>query len=152
MSLLIYGITLILLSLVAVPSLILAKKPNAKELLDKVAPYQGWAGVVFCIWGVWGIISCIMHLNMLGMGMWFMLAWILAFAGSIVEAVLGFMLGYNLIVEYALSKNETAKAKGEQILAKLTPLQGKFGILGLIVGAACIAWWAYVLIVHGAVV
>jgi len=37
----IYEITLILLSIIAVPSLILSKKPNAKELLEKVEPYQG---------------------------------------------------------------------------------------------------------------
>jgi len=42
----IWGITLILLSIVAVPSLILSKKPNAKELLEKVEPYQGWIGLV----------------------------------------------------------------------------------------------------------
>ena len=53
----IYGITLILLSIIAVPSLILSKKPNAQELLDKVAPYQGWIGLVFCFFGVWGVIS-----------------------------------------------------------------------------------------------
>jgi len=34
-----YGIQLILLSIIAVPSLILAKKPNAKELLEKIEPY-----------------------------------------------------------------------------------------------------------------
>ena len=31
-----WGITLILLSIIAVPSLLLAKKPNAKELLEKI--------------------------------------------------------------------------------------------------------------------
>jgi len=38
----IYGITLVLLSIIAVPSLILSKKPDAKELLKKIEPYQGW--------------------------------------------------------------------------------------------------------------
>ncbi len=52
----IYGILLILLSIIAVPSLILSKKPNAKELLEKIEPYQGWIGIVFFFWGVWGII------------------------------------------------------------------------------------------------
>jgi hypothetical protein len=37
----IYGITLIVLSILAVPSLILSKKPEAKEYLDKFAPYHG---------------------------------------------------------------------------------------------------------------
>ena len=34
----IYGITLILLGCLAIPSLILAKKPDAKALFDTIAP------------------------------------------------------------------------------------------------------------------
>ena len=47
-----YGIQLILLSIIAVPSLILSKKPNAAELLAKIEPYQGWIGLIFCIGGI----------------------------------------------------------------------------------------------------
>jgi hypothetical protein len=54
-----------LLGVLAIPSLIIAKKPNAKELIDKIAPYQGWIGAVSCFWGVWGIISSILHLGWL---------------------------------------------------------------------------------------
>ncbi len=133
-----YGITLILLSLIAVPSLILSKKPNAQELLDKVAPYQGWIGFVFCIWGVWGIISCVLNLGLLGHSMWSAIWWITWLAASLVEAILGFMLGYGLISKYLLSKNEAAKAKGEQLRAKLAAMQGKLGIFGIIVGIWCI--------------
>ena len=35
-------------------------------------------------------------------------------------------------------KNEEAKKKGEQLLAKLAPLQGKLGIFGVGVGVWCI--------------
>ncbi len=127
----IYGISLILLSIIAVPSLILAKKPNAKELLEKVAPYQGWIGVVFCFWGVWGIISAFMNMGWLTSApIW----WITLLAGSVVEAGLGFMLGYGLITDF-LAKNDEAKAKAELVRAKIAPKQGKLGVLGLIVGA-----------------
>ena len=136
--LLTYGITLIILSLIAVPSLILAKKPNAQELLDKVAPYQGWIGVVFCFWGIWGIISLLLNLGLLGYGIPGIISWVTWFLYAVVETTLGFILGYSLIVKYVLNKNEAAKEKGAQVLAKLTPLQGKLGILGLIVGAWCI--------------
>ena len=128
----IYGITLILLSIIAVPSLILAKKPNAKELLAKVEPYQGWIGLVFCFWGVWGIISAFLNMGWLTTApVW----WITLLAGSFVEATLGFMLGYSLINKLVLSKNATAIEKGERLRAKLAPKQGKLGVLGLIVGA-----------------
>ena len=127
----IYGITLIILGILAAPSLLLAKKPNAQELLDKITPYQGWIGLVFCFWGVWGIIQAILGLDLLTTWpIW----WVTWFAGSLVEAVLGFILGYGMISKMVLSKNETAKKKGEELLAKLAPIQGKLGLFGIIVG------------------
>ncbi len=126
-----YGISLILLSILAVPSLILSKKPNAKELLAKIEPYQGWIGVVFAFYGVWGIISAILNLGWLTE---YPIWWVTLLLGSVVEAVLGFMLGYGLINKYLLSKNETAKAKGEELRTKLASMQGKLGIFGIGVG------------------
>ena len=126
----IYGISLILLSIIAVPSLLLSKKPNAKELLEKVAPYQGWIGVIFAIWGVWGIITAILNIGWLTSApIW----WITLLLGSIVEAGLGFLLGYGLITGF-IAKNEEAKEKAELIRSKIAPLQGKLGVLGLVVG------------------
>ena len=133
---LINGITLIILSLIAVPSLILAKKPNAQELLNKVAPFQGWIGVVFCFWGIWGLISAILSIGWIANG--WIISWVTWALYALVETTLGFILGYSLIVKYVLSKNEKAKEKGAKVLEKLLPLQGKLGILGLIVGVWCI--------------
>lgn len=51
------------------------------------------------------------------------------------EAVLGFILGYGMISKYLLGRNEEAKKKGEELLAKLAPIQGKLGLAGVAVGA-----------------
>ncbi len=132
----IWGITLILLSIIAVPSLILSKKPNAKELLAKVEPYQGWIGLAFCFWGAWGIITAILNLGWLTSSpIW----WITLLAGNIVSATLGFMLGFGLINKLVLAKSEEAQEKAEQLREKIAPKQGKLGVLGLIVGAWMIA-------------
>ncbi|SFW43930.1 hypothetical protein [Cellulophaga fucicola] len=127
-----WGISLILLSILAVPSLLLSKKPNAKELLEKFEPYQGWIGMVFCFWGIWGIVSAILTIGWLST--WPIL-WITYLVGNIVTAALGFMLGYGLINKYVLSKNEAAKAKAEVMRAKIAPKQGKLGLIGLVLGA-----------------
>lgn len=127
----IWGISLILLSIIAVPSLILSKKPNAKELLEKVEPYQGWIGLVFCFWGVWGIISAVLNLNWISVApIW----WITLLVGNIVSAALGFMLSSGLINKLLLSKNEAAKAKAEELRTKIAPKQGKLGIAGIVIG------------------
>lgn len=127
----IYGISLILLSIIAVPSLILSKKPNAKELLDKVEPYQGWIGLVFSVFGIWGIISSFLSLNLLSNApIW----WFTLLIGSIVETTLGFLLGFPVISKI-LSKNAPDyQQKSEKIREKIVPLQGKLGILGVISG------------------
>ncbi len=127
----IYGILLIILGLLAVPSLLLSKKPNAKELFDKITPYQGWIGCVFAIWGLWSIISCILGIGLLAT--WPML-WITSLLVAVVEFGLGFILGYGLIQKYALSKNEKGAEAGEKLLAKLMPLQGTLGIVAIILG------------------
>ena len=127
----IYGITLILLSIIAVPSLILAKKPNAQELLDKIEPYQGWIGLFFCLTGVWGIISAFLNIGWLtSLPIW----WITLLAGSLVQAVLGFMLGFGMLNKLLLSKNEAAQQKAAVLREKLAPKLGKLGVFGLAVG------------------
>lgn len=126
-----WGISLILLSILAVPSLLLSKKPNAKELLEKIEPYQGWIGMLFCFWGIWGIISCIISIGWLTSAPIF---WITMLVCNIVTAALGFMLGYGLINKYVLSKNEAAKEKAEAMRAKIAPKQGKLGLVGLVLG------------------
>ncbi|WP_299220231.1 hypothetical protein [uncultured Aquimarina sp.] len=127
----IWGISLILLSILAVPSLLLSKKPNAKELLEKIEPYQGWFGLIFCLSGVWGIITAILNLGWLTTDpIW----WATLLAGNIISAILGFMLGFGLINKFFLSKNEAAKEKANELRAKLAPKQGKLGFFGLIVG------------------
>lgn len=127
----IWGISLVLLSIIAVPSLVLAKKPNAKELLEKVEPYQGWIGMVFCFWGIWGIISAILNLGWLTTApIW----WVTFLAGNIISAALGFMLGFGLINKYFLSKNADAKAKADNLREKIAPKQGKLGLVGIAVG------------------
>ncbi len=127
-----WGITLILLSIIAVPSLLLSKKPDAKELLEKIEHYQGWIGFAFFCWGVWGIITAVLNIGWLSTTpIW----WISLLAGNVVGAVLAFMLGFGLINKFILSKNEADKEKANALRAKLAPKQGKLGIVGLILGA-----------------
>ncbi len=126
-----WGISLVLLSIIAVPSLILSKKPNAKELLEKIEPYQGWIGMAFCIWGLWGIVQAVLHIGWLSSApIW----WVTFLAGNIISAILGFMLGLGLMNKLFLSKNETARAKAEELRGKIAPKLGKLGIVGIAVG------------------
>lgn len=136
----IYGITLIVLGVLAAPSLLLSRRPDAKELLDKVAPYQGWIGLIFCFWGLWATIRAFLHISILK---YFPVWWLTWVGSSLLEAALGFVLGYGLINKLVLSNSEEAKEKGERLMAKLTPIQGKLGLAGIIVGSWVLISWLF---------
>lgn len=125
------GLLLILLGILAVPSLLLSRKPEAKELLDKITPYQGWIGVAFCIIGLLNLIEGLFRLNIL---FYFPAYGLLFFAVALVMVLLGFVLGYGLIQKYALSRNEKASEKGSELLARIRPVQGRLGMLAIVLG------------------
>lgn len=122
------AIIAILGGLIAASSLIVAKKPNAQELLDKLTPYQGWIGVVLTFWGVWGILQAFLNIGSIGLG------WAIMLSVSAVEFIVGFLLAYGLISKYLLEKNETAKEKGQQLRAKLVKYQVPSGIILIVLG------------------
>lgn len=126
------SIIAILGGVIAASPVIIAKKPNAKELIDKITPYQGWIGVVLTFWGVWGIISCIINMGSIGT------AWFIGFAVSIVEFIVGFLLAYGLISKYLLEKNESAKLRGQALRLKLSNYQIPAGFILIILGVLSI--------------
>ncbi|MEO6953417.1 MAG: hypothetical protein ABI321_16570 [Polyangia bacterium] len=123
------GIWLALLGVLAVPSLILSKRPDAKDLLAKIAPYQGWIGVVSAFWGVWGIIGAVLHLNWLTIAPIFWVTWL---ADAVLLAALGFILGIGTMKTFI--KRPAANAKMDETLAKLAPYQGRLGLIAVCVG------------------
>lgn len=114
--------------IIAASSLIVAKKPNAQELIDKLTPYQGWIGVVLTFWGVWGIIQSVLNIGSIG------LYWVIGLGTSVTEFIVGFLLAYGLISKYLLEKNETAKQKGQELRLKLTKYQVPAGVILIILG------------------
>ncbi len=128
-----YGLFLMILGVLAVPNLILAKRPDAKKVLDKITPFQGWIGIVAFVWGVWLVISWLLgSFGLLGAGVkgiiWFVIivATILCYLG------LGALLGVGVAKTFV--KDANAQAKMDQLVAKVAPQQGSLGILALIVG------------------
>jgi hypothetical protein len=127
--------TLILLcgGLLGAANLIIAKKPNAKELIDKLLPYQGAIGVVMFLCGLWQLIHLLRSFGLLSyIPGW----WLLFLVTTITQLGLGFLLGYGLISRYVLSKSPQAMEKGERLRAKLASYQGPLGVTAIVL--ACI--------------
>jgi len=124
------GIWLAVLGILAVPSLLLARRPDAKEMLGKLAPYQGWMGAISALWGVWGIISAVLNISWLTEWPIYWATWL---ADSILLASLGLILGIGVLKTFI--KQPQAQAKLDQTLAKIAPHQGRLGLAGVGVGA-----------------
>jgi hypothetical protein len=137
-ALIIYGLTLIILSILAVPSLVLSKKPEAKGILDKIAPFQGWIGLIFCFWGIYGTIRALVYVELIRY--WF-IGWLTWLACAVMMTVLGFILGYGMINNLILSNSEEVKKKGEAIHAKLMPVQGEISMGGIVLGVWAIVFY-----------
>jgi len=129
----IYSLILIIAGILAIPALILSKRPSAKDILDKVAPYQGWFGIAILILGLWNVVDLLIDANFyfaFGLGG----SWVLLFVSSAVMAILGFILGFNLINVHLLSKNPKSEENGQKLMTKLMPLQNIFGIAAIVLG------------------
>tara|TARA_R110002126_G_scaffold4409_11_gene23191 strand:+ start:14983 stop:15573 length:591 start_codon:yes stop_codon:yes gene_type:complete len=116
--------------LIAASPLILARKPGAKVIFDKIAPYQAIVGAALFTLGI----------------VW-LVRW-LPFAGSAFSSVrlmlipamilanlaVGFVLGFGLI-RRVLVKNAASAAKGDALFGKLQRVQAQLGIATAGLGA-----------------
>jgi hypothetical protein len=130
------GLVLILLGALCIPALVAQKSPDAKALLDKIAPFQGIFGFVAFIWGIWVIIQLVLNLGWLGtsfpLGLIF---WITVLIDALLSLFGGAILGWTLIQKYLLAKaSDDIKAKAEASFAKTVALQPKIGIAAIIFG------------------
>ena len=127
------AILLIAAGILAAASLIVAKQPNAQEMINKIVPFQGIIGIILLIWGLYALFVWVLP------GFSFALRWapltaLAGLASTLVAIGLGVLLGYGLIQQYALSKNADAARSGEAVRAKLTGIQVPLGIAGIILG------------------
>jgi hypothetical protein len=116
---------------------IISRKPDAKQLIDKIVPYTGWIGVVLFCWGVWETISVVTGLGLLASHP---LRWVFWLCVAAADLIVGFMLGFSLISKYALSKNEAALAKGQQMREKLMKIQAPLGLFAIVMGVLYLVW------------
>ena len=130
------GLVLIVLGALCIPALVAQKSPKAKELLDKVVPFQGIIGLVAFFWGIWVIIQCILILGWIG---WFfprgLIYWLTYLINGLLLLGGGAILGWGLIQKNLLAKaSDNVKAKAETSFAKLVAFQPKIGICAIIFG------------------
>lgn len=112
----------------AISSLIIAKKPEAKQILDKITPYQALIGVVLLIWGIINLLRALPDLGTFLKA--FPLFTICALAMIICSILLGFLFGMPQIAKWAPGESG-AETKAMQLSQRLAPYQVLLGIIGI---------------------
>ena len=113
--------------LIAASGLIVSKMANAKDLIAKLTPFQGFIGVALLVYGVIDTISSHGMATQAGIPMLWKLAFIGWFAGSI---LLGILLGMPQILKWTGGGGAAAE-KGQEIAKKLAPYQTLIGLVGI---------------------
>ncbi|MGN6105023.1 MAG: hypothetical protein ACTHU0_07965 [Kofleriaceae bacterium] len=116
----------------ALSSVIVAKKPDAKQMLDKLTPYQAIIGVVMLGWGVIQLLS---NLSGISIALKIVPAFTMSvLAMIIVSILLGFMFGMPQIAKWLPGQSNT-ETKALELSRKLAPFQVMFGVIGLAAAA-----------------
>jgi hypothetical protein len=131
---LIAPLLLIVGGILAISSLIVAKKPDAKAIIDKLVPFQAGIGVALLAFGLYNLITgftgtpsvfdIIKFAPVIGLT---------ALAVIVVSILLGFMFGMPQIAKW-LPGEGGAEQKGMELSKTLAPYQVILGLVGL--GAA----------------
>jgi len=120
-------ILLIAAGFLASSSFIIAKKPNAKQLVDKIAPYQAGMGIALLFWGLYNALIYVGIGNMLR---WFginILAGITVWGALSSAVVLGFLFGLPQIAKWSAA----GASRGEVLAKKLAPFQTMIGFVAI---------------------
>jgi hypothetical protein len=127
------SLMLILCGGLAASTFIVQKQPNARQYIDKLTPYQGWIGIITLLDGVLNLIHVLFGHYPDSL-----------LVTAALELVLGFLLGYGLIVHYMLRDSAEATTKAEHIRGKLSTAQIPLGLVALVLGL-----WALLEILTG---
>jgi hypothetical protein len=114
--------------ILAISALIVAKKPEAKQLIDKLTPYQALIGIVMLAWGV---ISLIRGLKGISFAFKFVPGFTVITLAMVASSILlGFMFGMPQIAKWAPGESN-AEVKALELSRKLAPYQVVLGLIGI---------------------
>lgn len=124
-----YWLTLIVVGFLAAGSKIAAKNPDAGKALNVLVPFQGIIGIWALIYGIIQFIDALKYLDWLE---YVPVAVLTGLASTIIMIILGFLLGYSLIMKFVGGATEEAKAKFAATQAKLAGAQSTLGYLAIL--------------------
>ncbi|MBK9030724.1 MAG: hypothetical protein IPL61_05190 [Myxococcales bacterium] len=124
-------IALIAAGILALAGIIIAQKPQAKDLIDKLVPFQGFIGVGLLVWGVINAIKFLPKMSDMTQSN-FPMSILLAVVSTLVaELGLGFLFGMPMVAKW-IPGETPAEQKAMEMQQKLLPFQTLLGVVAIV--------------------
>ena len=134
----VHVLAVLVAGLLAISGLILAKKPNAKELFDKIIPYQGFLGVGLLVIGVLNLVGNLgLYIDVLKFAP---LHGLVAIAFIVSEILLGFLFGMPLIASW-IPGDGPAEQRAMAMQKKLAGFATVIGVVGIVTSLLIVVWF-----------
>ena len=128
------GLLLIVGGILAVSGFIISKKPEAKAMIDKIVPFQGFIGVALLALGVIFLVGWIGKMDQISrIGDKYAMFPFAFYLGTAAAIALGFLLGMPLIAKW-IPGETPAEQKAMEMQKKLAGFSTIIGVLGLVFG------------------
>lgn len=121
-------ILLILGGILAISNLIVAKKPDAQEMINKLVPFQGGIGVALLVFGVLNLFDALRLLKVMSALPLMSVSIITVVACSI---LLGLLFGMPLVAKW-IPGDSPAEQKVAALSAKIGGFQVIIGLAGIV--------------------
>jgi hypothetical protein len=143
---LINALLLIVGGILALSGIIVANQPNAKNVIDKLVPYQAIIGVALLVLGVLNLLRTLGVLfTWIRVSPLHGLSWLTVIVASV---LLGFMFGMSQIAKW-MPGHAAAEQKGMELTKKLAPYQVIIGLGGLGASLIYLLYWLGILNIAG---
>lgn len=130
--------------LLAASGLIAARKPNAREVIDKLAPFQVTIGVAMLVLGVVNLLWALTHGIIAALTNTASLYGITVFAMTITSILLGFLFGLPQITRWMQGRGDAGQ-KAAELARQIAPFQGILGLIGLAAALLALLYYFHVL-------
>jgi hypothetical protein len=126
------GLMLIACGVLAASSLVIARRPDAAAIIERIRPVQGWLGVAALAWGLWASVSWILHASTIlrAAPLWGV-TWL---AAAVAQIAIGFLLAYPLLSQHVLSRSAGAQAGAAVALSHIERHQPALGLFSIALG------------------
>jgi hypothetical protein len=141
----IHVIVLVLGGILALSALIVAQKPNAKQTIDKLVPYQATIGVALVALGIVNGLRLLPKISDAFKTNLLLAAVQLSVIG--VSILLGALFGMGLITKL-IPGNSNAEHKAYELAQKIAPYQILLGLIGLAAAALYFLYRFHILTMH----